>query len=60
MKYFSIFNSDVSLTTRTPDEQINNIDGEKPKDKESGLKNSSYGRIDDARITSKGFKYFQK
>ena len=55
MKYFSICNSDVSLTTRTPDEQIINIDEEKPKDKESGLKNSSYGRIADARSTYNRF-----
>jgi len=59
MKYYSICNSDVSSLSNvrstlsrdapTPDEQINNIDGENPKDKELGLK----------RSISKGFKYFQ-
>ena len=53
MKYYSICNSDVSSLSNvrrtlsrdapTADEQIVNIDAEKPKYDESELKNSSYG-----------------
>jgi len=58
MKYYSICNSDASSlsnvrSTRTPNEQITNIDDEKIENKESGLKNSSYGL--DSRSTSKCF-----